>query len=245
MPINTDNRLDVMILAGGFGNRLKSAVSDRQKVVAAVKGRPFLLFLLEQLEKIAVNKLIFCTGHMQETVMQALNSYSTRFNMLFSHEETPLGTGGAVRQAVSLTESPDILIMNGDSFIDCDLMKFCDAYRKNDYRTLMLLTGVDDVSRFGMVTLDDRNRITAFNEKGEYSGKGMINAGIYLLKKELLEEIPASCQYSLEKQFFPQLVSRKELYGYLCDGKFIDIGTCDSYDNAQTFFEQQKTQPGN
>ncbi len=228
--------MDVMILAGGFGSRLKNVVSDRQKVVAAVNDRPFLFFLLEQLEKIAVNKLIFCTGHMQETVMQTLNSYSTRFNMLFSHEETPLGTGGAVRQAVSLTESPDILIMNGDSFIDCDLMNFYDAYRKNDCRALMLLTEVEDVSRFGMVTLDDKNRITAFNEKGEYSGKGMINAGIYLLKKELLEQIPANCQYSLEKQFFPQLVQAGTLYGFPVNGEFIDIGTVESYSKAHKFF---------
>ena len=229
-----------MILAGGLGSRLKSSVSDRQKVVATVNGRPFLFFLLDQLQELAVNRLIFCTGHMYETVMLALKNYVSNAQILFSREETPLGTGGAVRQAISLAESPDILVMNGDSFIDCELKTFSNTYYSNNYKALMLLTGVDDVSRYGMVNIDNNQRITAFNEKGKNSGAGTINAGIYLLKKELLESIPSNCQYSLEKQFFPQLIIMNELYGYQGKGSFIDIGTSESYKLAQNNLKSVK-----
>lgn len=235
MPVKSVKKLDVMILAGGMGSRLKNSVSDRQKVVATVNGRPFLFFLLDQLQELAVNRLIFCTGHMHETVMLALKNYATNAQILFSREETPLGTGGAVRQAISLAESPDVLVMNGDSFIDCELKTFSNAYYSNNYKALMLLTSVDDVSRYGMVSIDNNQRITAFNEKGKNSGNGTINAGIYLLKKELLEEIPENCQYSLEKHFFPQLVRTGTLYGFTVNSNFIDIGTVESYSKADIF----------
>jgi NDP-sugar pyrophosphorylase family protein len=104
----------------------------------------------------------------------------------------------------------------------------------------MLLTGVDDVSRYGMVSIDNNQRITAFNEKGKNSGGGTINAGIYLLKKKLLESIPSGCQYSLEKQFFPQLIIMNELYGYQSKGSFIDIGTSESYRLAQNNLKSVK-----
>jgi len=230
--------IDVMILAGGLGSRLKSSVADRQKVVAAVDGRPFLFYLLEQLKNIQVNKLIFCTGHMQETVVQALKNYTDGGKILFSYEDTPLGTGGAVRQAVALAEAPDVLVMNGDSFINCDLTAFCAAYYKNDRQGLMLLTEVDDVSRFGMVTLDENSRITSFCEKGAFRGQGLINAGVYLFPKRILESIPAGCLFSLEKQFFPELVKAGTLYGFSVNGDFIDIGTAESYNQAQRFFKQ-------
>jgi D-glycero-alpha-D-manno-heptose 1-phosphate guanylyltransferase len=235
MSINSIT-LDVMILAGGMGSRLKDTVSDRQKVVAAVNGKPFLFFLLEQLTGLPVSKLIFCTGHMHETVTAALKDYATTAEIMFSYESSPLGTGGALRQALNLSTAANILVMNGDSLIECDLRELLAAYQASESEAMMLLTEVADVSRFGMVTLGAQHRITAFNEKGQYHGSGLINAGVYIFKKSVIEQIPAGCPYSLEKQLFPALAVKSALYGYRSNGKFIDIGTAESYKMAQNQF---------
>jgi len=231
-----NNAVNVMILAGGQGTRLKTMVSDRQKAVASVNGRPFILFLLEQLRKIEINKLIICTGHLQETVRKELERCPIPFNLVFSPEQTPLGTGGAIRNALPLTETEHVLVMNGDSFIDCDLNAFCSSGRIGNRPAQMLLAAVEDVSRFGRVELDEQNLVTAFAEK-DSGGAGHINAGVYLFKSTVIRRIPENIPYSLEKQFFPRLVAARELYGYPCRGRFIDIGTPESYAGAENFLE--------
>ena len=228
---------DVLILCGGKGTRLSSLVIERQKCVADVNGAPFLSYLIRHICQFGRQRIILCTGYQAETVKKLLPLESFDAEFVFSHEMEPLGTGGAIRQALPLVDSEDILVMNGDSFIEYDLKIFQDSYVKGSYKALMLLSEVDDVSRFGRVLLNKDNRIIAFDEKSAYSGSGLINAGIYLLNKNLLQAIPKSCPFSLEKQFFPELVKQKSLYGFLENSKFIDIGTSESYANSKDFFK--------
>jgi D-glycero-alpha-D-manno-heptose 1-phosphate guanylyltransferase len=229
---------DALILCGGMGTRLSSVVNDRQKCVSDVGGRPFLSYVISNLCRFGRRRIILCTGYQSETVKKLLSLDSFDAEFVFSHETVPLGTGGAIRQAISLSDSEDVLIMNGDSFIDCDLEMFQDEYYRNSLGALMLLTEVEDVSRFGRVTLDGKNRIIAFEEKGASGGAGLINAGVYLLKKSLIGVIPVSCPFSLEKQFFPKLIEGKTLYGFRGNGKFIDIGIRESYIAASEFFKR-------
>lgn len=228
--------ITALILAGGKGSRLRSVVSDRQKVVAKINGNSFLLLLLEQLERSGVNKAILCSGHLSETVHSAMQEYHGSVKVEFSEEQEPLGTGGAVRNALSKITSPNCLIMNGDSFIKMILNDFIDWFILNGYIAGIVITSVDDTSRYGRVDINESGRVLGFAEKSSsFSGPGKINGGIYLIKTDLLHGIPAEPKMiSLEKQFFQKLVSEGLLYGWESSGMFIDIGTPESYEKAQT-----------
>jgi NDP-sugar pyrophosphorylase family protein len=153
----------------------------------------------------------------------------------YSEELQPLGTGGALRQALPLCFSDPILVLNGDSFIDADLGGFFEWFYENDLETAMLLTLVHDASRFGRVVVREDGLIMRFEEKSGHHDAGLINAGVYILKKDVILSIPAGKSFSLERQLFPRFMG-KSLYGYLTMGRFIDIGTPESYLSAEEFF---------
>jgi len=229
--MNNINNITAVILAGGNGTRLKTLVSDRQKVVAQIKGRPFLSILLEQIESFGIKKAIVCTGYMSETVDAVVKKYNGKISVSCSLEEIPLGTGGAVKNALSLVETDYFMLMNGDSFLDID----GDFFFQNisDSKALMALAKVSDVSRYGAVVLGKDEEIISFSEKGEYSGEGLINAGISLINKELFKEFcPDKLKFSIETEFFPLLVEQKCLSGFVECGAFIDIGIPEAYHKA-------------
>jgi len=245
------SEIQAVILAGGKGERLKSVVSDRPKVLAEVSGRPFLAYLLDQvvaLRKSAgpgklyssicqakCHEVVLCTGYMAEQIRQRFGEAYEHLRLLYSQEQQPLGTGGALRLALSYLWSDTILVMNGDSYVDVDLVSYIDwFFRKNGDAALVLIK-VPDTARYGRVVIDQDEHITAFDEKGTSVGPGWINAGIYLMKKSLVSSIPAGRSYSLEREFFPSLVGKK-LLGFRSEGRFIDIGTPASYAEAEEFF---------
>ncbi|MHC4158306.1 MAG: nucleotidyltransferase family protein [Planctomycetota bacterium] len=223
------------ILAGGFGSRLQSVVSDRPKVLAEVSGKPFLAYLLEQLSSAGIHKAVICTGYMADKIQECFGDSYGSLEIIYSKEDEPLGTGGALRLALPYLLSEIILVMNGDSYIDTDLSVYVDWFSEGEREAAVLLTCVDDTSRYGSVKINKNKIIASFEEKCENSGPGWINAGIYLLRKSLIASMPAGKFYSLERDLFPRLVG-KELYGFCADGRFIDIGIPESYTAAQNFF---------
>jgi NDP-sugar pyrophosphorylase family protein len=170
-------------------------------------------------------------------VKAAFGSNYKGLNIRYSHEPEPLGTGGALRYALPLVESEIVLVMNGDSYIDADFPDFLDWYLKEGHDAAILLTKVEDTSRYGSVKIDEDGKVLRFDEKQEESGQGWINAGVYLLKTSLLNLIPSRMLCSLEQEFFPKLVG-KGFYGYSFEGEFLDIGTPESYARAEGFFER-------
>ena len=229
--MNDLNNITAIILAGGIGSRLKTVVSDRQKVVAQINGKPFLSILLAQIKKFGINKAVICTGHMSETVDEVVKKYNGPVNVSCSLEEEPLGTGGAIKNALPLVKSDYFLLMNGDSFLDLDGEKFFEGIR--DSKAVMALAEVDDVSRYGAVVLGEDKKIISFSEKGEYSGVGLINAGISLINKELFQKhCPDKSKFSVETEVFPSLVKANELSGFAQCGRFIDIGIPEAYQKA-------------
>lgn len=233
------NDITAAILVGGFGTRLRSVVSDRPKVLAEIRGRPFLAYLLDQLIEAAISEVVLCTGYMADSVRECFgNTYGT-LRIMYSREETPLGTGGAIRLALPSINSETVLVMNGDSYMDVKLDSFVDWFFRENRQAGLLLTKVNDTSRYGRIGLDKNKKIDFFAEKCDTSGPGMINAGIYLIKKSLLYSIPDGKPNSLERDFFPQLAGQ-ELFGFFSAGKFIDIGTPESYSNADHFFAEKK-----
>lgn len=226
----------VAILAGGRGTRLRSVVSDRPKVLAEVRGRPFLTYLLDQVAEAGAREVVLCTGYQAGMVRELLGDSYGALALAYSPEPAPLGTGGAVRRALPLLRSDPVLVMNGDSFVQADLPAFLDWFFRIRRTAAILLTEVADTSRYGRVTPGTEGEILQFTEKGASEGPGLINAGVYLLRTEIIEAIPSDRPFSLETELFPALIG-KGLYGHASSGAFIDIGVPESFAKAEDFFD--------
>jgi len=229
------DRVTPIILVGGLGRRLRRVVSRLPKVLASVDDRPFISFLLDQLLGFGFRDVILCTGYKADSIFESIGEKYEGLSIRYSRETDPLGTGGAIRQALPLVQTGTVLVMNGDSFIDADLGAYLAWYLENKHEVSLLLTHVPDTSRYGRVEVDKNGLIICFEEKKVDLGPGCINVGVYLLRTSMLALIPSGKPFSLEREFFPSLVG-KGLYGYLCKGKFIDIGTPESYASAERFF---------
>lgn len=226
------------ILAGGLGTRLRAVVHDRPKVMAMVAGRPFVTRLLDQLAESGIQKVVLCTGYMSAAVQRELGDRYQDLELVYSVEETPLGTGGALRLACEIVSSEILLVLNGDSYCNCDLSGFIDAHAASGADAGMILAKVADVSRFGAVTINNESLVENFIEKGGQSGAGWINAGIYLLPAARLREIPPDLTISLEREVIPRLVAGG-IYGHQCPGPFIDIGIPEEFQRAQMLFSEK------
>ncbi|MHB8908659.1 MAG: nucleotidyltransferase family protein [Syntrophales bacterium] len=227
----------VAILVGGFGTRLKSVVNDRPKVMASINGRPFLTYILDQINEAGLKDVILCVGYMGKYIEAEMGQKYRNLSLRYSYEHEPLSTAGALRNAQDLINSDTILIMNGDSYCQHNAGKFLSFHEKNNAVASLLLTFVGDTSRYGAVKINDHNHVLAFEEKGSFTGPGWINAGIYLIDRKIISEIPGRRYVSLEKEIFPSLIG-KELYGFMNEGLFLDIGTPDDFAKAGGFFKQ-------
>ena len=230
-----DLGITAVILAGGLGTRLRSVVSKQPKVIAYVNNQPFIFFLLKQLDNIGLNKVVICTGYMSEAVKKEIGNKYNNLDIIYSVEEKPLGTGGALRLAMPLINTPRVLVMNGDSYLDIELNVFAEWALRKKANVALCLVKMEDTKRFGRVVIKDENRIKSFEEKDENATPGYINAGIYILKKELLKTTPVNEFISIERDLFPNWLN-KNIYGYICNNKFLDIGTPESYKQAMGFF---------
>lgn len=224
-----------VILAGGLGTRLRSAVPDRPKAMAEVAGRPFLAHLLGRLESAGVGAAVLCVGHLGERIRDAFGAGFGALRLGYAWERELLGTGGALRNALPLVDTETVLALNGDSWCEGDLAAFLDWHGARDSRLSLMLTRVPDSGRFGAVEVDAGGAVTRFLEKSPEAGPGWINAGLYLAPRATLAAIPAGRVVSLERDIFPALIGRG-LYGWQGGGRFIDIGTGESYGQADAFF---------
>lgn len=224
-----------VILAGGLGTRLREAVSDRPKVLAQINDRPFLAYQLDQLAAADIRQVVLCTGYMGNMVREAFGNVYKTIALTYSQEPEPLGTAGALRLALHHIKSDPILILNGDSYTHIDLEAYSAWYTDRYTPNAIALISVDNSSRYGCVEIDAQSRITSFVEKTGAHVPGLINAGVYLLRREVIAAIPSGRVVSLEREIFPELIE-KGLFGYTSHGRFIDIGTPESYQEASNFF---------
>jgi D-glycero-alpha-D-manno-heptose 1-phosphate guanylyltransferase len=229
--MNGLENVTAVILAGGLGTRLREVVADRPKVLAEVNGRPFLACLLDRLADGGIGRVVLCTGYMAEMISDAFGNGYRGMDLLYSREEEPLGTGGALRLALPQITSDPVLVMNGDSFCDADLGLFARQHHESGARASLVLAKVADVARYGVVDSDPSGAISSFQEKGSRTGAGMINAGIYLLASSVIAAIPEQQMISLEREVFPPLIGHG-LYGFLHKSRFIDIGIPSDYQAA-------------
>ena len=223
--------MQAVILAGGFGTRLRARISDVPKPMAPIAGRPFLEFLLDRLEAAGCTRVVLATGYMSEIIEGHFGDRYGSMRVDYSVETTPLGTGGAVLRALRGMPDEPTLVLNGDTWLDMDLRAFADWAQQRAPADVVLLRRVDDVSRFGSVALDGEC-ITRFGEKSG-SGPGLINAGIYWLHRASFERHAFSETFSLENDFFQSHLAQLDLRGTVTEGEFIDIGLPEDYDRAQ------------
>ena len=230
-------QVTALILAGGLGMRLRSVIADRPKVLATIHGRPFLTYLLDQLAEAGINTTVLCTGYMGELVQTTIGHSYRGMSVRYSQEASPLGTGGALRCAMPYLASDPVFVMNGDSYCKADLRKFAAWHAGHQAEATLLLTEVLDTSRYGRVEVDELGHIQSFHEKGDQQGPDWINAGVYLLSRRILLSIPEGQAVSLERDIFPVWIGHG-LYGYQTESEFLDIGTPESYAEAERFFEE-------
>ena len=224
--------LDVLVLAGGQGTRLRSVLSDRPKAMALIHGRPFLDRLIGHLAGLGFCRFILCVGYGAEFIQEYYAGPRDASREIdFSREAAPLGTGGAVKNAEPLITGGSFLVVNGDSFCQVDLHRFIAFHREKGSLVSMVLAPGEAGDDFGSVTVDPSNRITGFQEK-EVAVSGWINAGVYLFEKKVLARIPPDTAYSLERDLFPKLALR-DFYGFPTEEKLVDIGTPERFAKAQ------------
>jgi len=228
------NVVDAIVLCGGAGLRLKSVTGDAPKSLAFIGSRPFLEILLRQLRRHGFDRVILAVGYQKELIRSQFGDGAHGLKIGYSSESTPLGTGGALRNSLSLMESNCALIMNGDSYTDADLRLFSIGHQNTNADVSVLVVPADGRTDCGLVSVDSEGRVLGFREKQSASGMQYVNAGIYMASKQILGEIPTDTQVSLEAELFPRWLGEgKHLRAFHYSGQCIDIGTPDRYRDAQ------------
>lgn len=237
---------EAIILAGGFGTRLKEVITDLPKPMAPINEIPFLNFLLNFLTCQGITHIVISTGHLSEKITDYYGAINNKavYNgteISFSHEKAPLGTGGAIRLALEKCTQENVFVLNGDSFFDFDINHFAVKHKSKKSLFSLALRHVEDASRYGTVVCNETNKITSFKEKNGEKKSGQINAGIYLLNKnEYLKRTEDLKNFSIEKDFFEKQLNEDKLLGFKYDGYFIDIGIPEDYTKAQHDFKEFK-----
>jgi NDP-sugar pyrophosphorylase family protein len=226
--------LPAVLLVGGIGTRLQPVLSATPKPLAPVGDAPFLQLLVKQLRSQGIRRLVMCTGHLADQIEKEFgDGHKWDVAIAYSKESRPLGTAGALKFAECyLTQASDFLVMNGDSFLELDFRELIRFHRKHDGLISMAVRRVPDTARYGTVQLDTHNRVLGFREKMGAPVPGIVNGGVYVFKRAILQHIPDG-PASLEKDVFPRLFEHG-LYALEQQGMFIDIGTPEDYARAQT-----------
>ena len=219
--------IDIVVLAGGLGTRLRSVLPDRPKVLAPVGGRPFLDHLLDWLAAQGAGRGILALGVRAEQVLDHLAGTAGRWPGLrleTAVEPEPLGTGGALAFCRDRLASDPVLVLNGDTFVEVDLRAFAAAWPGLRAAAALVTVEVEDAGRYGRLELSPGGHVERFCEKTPLPGAAWINAGIYLLGRALLAGLPAGRASSLERDLLERLPPGS-LAAWRCPGRFIDIGT--------------------
>ena len=230
--------MQAVILAGGFGTRLRPLTSTRPKPLIPFANEPFLLHTLRQLAAGGFTEVVLSTMYLPEAFDQLLpEARKAGVEVVLSSEDTPMGTSGAIKRLSHLLDGT-FLVLNGDVLVDIDFQRLVALHREREAAATLALVRVPDPSAFGLVPVDDDGRVTAFLEKpGDLEDSwvtDLINAGVYVLEPSVLDHVPAGQPSSFERNLFPSLLaSGAPVYGYELHGYWRDLGTPIAYLAAQ------------
>ena len=222
--------MEAIVLAGGFGTRLRQVVADVPKPMAPVAGRPFLEILQSVLARQGFTRVVLSLGHMADTIV---NHFGTRFagmQIEYEIEQTPLGTGGAIRAALARCQADHVFVFNGDTFLDLEADQV-EAQWQAHRTPIIVAREVPDTARYGRMQTEE-GKVSGFLEKG-VGGPGLINAGCYVVARDLLDGFEPGQPFSLETEFLVPQAARKCFDVFVTQGHFIDIGIPEDYARAQ------------
>ncbi len=223
---------EAIILAGGLGTRLQSAVPDLPKCMAPVNGRPFLAYIIDYYSQQGIEKFIFALGHKHTVITAWLQKEYPALKMQTVIEREPLGTGGAIQLAAEKVNGKDVLILNGDTLFKVDLKALAAFHKQAASACTLALKPMVDFDRYGVVETEDDGRIKTFKEKQHYP-HGLINGGVYILNTGRFRQQKRPEKFSFEKDYLERSFSAMPMYGCVQEGYFIDIGIPEDFERAQ------------
>jgi D-glycero-alpha-D-manno-heptose 1-phosphate guanylyltransferase len=224
---------EAIVLAGGFGTRLREVVNDVPKPMAPVNGRPFLEYILDYLHHYGVTRVILSVGYKGEMIREHFGDTYSTMSIGYAFEHEPLGTGGAIKLGMELCDSKQAAVLNGDTLFDINLTALYAFHKEKGAGISLALRQLEDVSRYGTVKIDEDHRIKGFAEKSAAAGSGYINGGVYLFNKEIFTDAEFPQKFSIEKDLFERYYESLRMYGFVSHDYFIDIGIPDDYHRAQ------------
>lgn len=228
--------MQAIVLAGGLGTRLRSVVQDLPKPMAPINGKPFLAFVLEYLKKQGIKEVILAVSYKYEVIQEYFKDEFLGIKIKYSIEKEPLGTGGAIKEALKFIKN-EVYVLNGDTFFDIDLSKL----KLNGSKICLALKQMNDFDRYGTVNVDGQGFVISFEEK-IFKTQGLINGGIYLLTKDIFNEFDLEKKFSFE-EFLQENYKKLKARAKIFDDYFIDIGIpqdyilfCDKHEFYNLFF---------
>ncbi|EKO8559290.1 D-glycero-D-manno-heptose 1-phosphate guanosyltransferase [Campylobacter jejuni] len=219
--------MQAIILCGGLGTRLKSVIKDIPKPMAPINDKPFLEFIFEHLKKQGIKEVILAVSYKYEVIQEYFKDEFLSIKIKYSIEKEPLGTGGAIKEALKFIKN-EAYVLNGDTFFGIDLSKL----KLNGSKICLALKQMNDFDRYGTVNVDEQCLVISFEEK-VFKKQGLINGGIYLLKKDIFDKFDLEKKFSFEEflqENYIKLKARAEIF----DDYFIDIGVPEDYYNFAT-----------
>lgn len=229
--------MEAIILAGGFGTRLSHIVKDVPKPMAPVANSPFLEYILDYLKKNNITKVILATGYKHDIIENHFGNFYKGIDIRYSVEDKPLFTGGAIKKALSICSDENVFIINGDTYFDVDLIKMKKAHTEKKAQITVATKKMYNFNRYGTVDVNN-DRITKFIEK-KPKEQGLINGGIYCINKEIFNTMDEE-KFSFEQDIMEKKVFDLQIYAYVSDGYFIDIGIEEDYYKAQEHFAKNR-----
>ncbi len=221
--------MEAIVLAGGLGARLRSVVSDLPKPMAPIGDKPFLEYILKYLQKNGITRVILSVGYKWETIKEYFGYKWENIELVYSVEDEPLGTGGAIKKAMKQLKTGHVYIINGDTFFDVDLKSLV---LEDNSKLILSLKHMINFDRYGCVESDDNNLVKAFTEKG-YRESGNINGGIYLASKNIFDNFDLDEKFSFE-EFMQVNFEELKISVKVFEKYFIDIGIPEDYQKAQS-----------
>ena len=232
---------EAIILAGGFGTRLQAVVSDVPKPMAPINNEPFLNYVFDYLLHYKIEHVVLSTGYLADKISDYYKNEYRGIKISYTKEETPLGTGGGIRLAMTKCDTSNVLVLNGDSFFDVNIKDHFNNHISKQSDCSLALRKVFNASRYGTILLGTGNAVETFKEKDNIEQAGLINGGVYILNRKLyLSKTNEAVPFSIEKDFYESRINELHIFGFEYDGYFIDIGIPEDYNKAQTDFKNFK-----
>jgi len=229
--------VEAIILAGGFGKRLKGLAGEVPKPMASINKKPFLDYLLNFLTENDVKKVIFSVFYKYEVLKKRYGSSFNGINIDYSIDDSALGTGGAIKNALSFTNEKDLLVLNGDTYFKVHFKKLFSSHYNNQNDITLSLKPMQSFDRYGIVKVGGNGKVISIKDK-EYCKMGEIDGGVYIIKRNIFNDFADKTPFSFN-DFLIKNLDNLKIGSIVFDNLFIDIGTPEDFMKAQNIFKKK------